>query len=197
VRAFLMTLSILVAGCTAPLKPVSYDRPVAVTSDLRAAVALQAGVVRGSSGTGIVPAGTLFVPIATGPTPHLHFNTEDQRAFVASFRRELARLKLVREAIDVSAGTGADIGIQLIFAQTFHNPNGHVYMLDVVMEIIGGKTSFLKQYKVVSSEGDSFWRRMNTSAAEGKAKAAAKLMSQLIPDVAAYIEQNRKRTPGV
>ena len=70
-RVFLITFSILVAGCTAPLKPVSYDQPVAVTSDLRAVVALQAGVVRGSSGTGIVPAGTLFVPTATGPTPHL------------------------------------------------------------------------------------------------------------------------------
>jgi hypothetical protein len=196
-RKLSIFLSLVLAACAAPLKPVSYDQPVAVTSDLSAAVALQAGVVRGSSGTGIVPAGTLFVPIATGPTPHLHFNTEDQRAFVASFRGELARLKLVREAIDASAGSNADIGIQLIFAQTFHNPNGHVYMLDVVMEIIGGKTSFLRQYKVVSNEGDSFWQRMNTNAAEGKAKAAAKLMNQLIPDVAAYIEQNRKRKAGV
>jgi hypothetical protein len=100
---------------------------------------------------------------------------------------------VVREALDVANATTADYGIQLIFAQTIHNPDGQVYMLDVVMEIVGGGKPFLKQYRVVSNEGDSFWERMNTSASEGKSKAAAKLMHQLIPDVAAYIEDQQPR----
>lgn len=66
-------------------------------------------------------------------------------------------------------------------------------MLDVVMEIVGGAKPFMKQHRVVSSDGDSLWQTLNTNASEGKAKAATKLMKQLIPDVAAYIEQNRAR----
>jgi hypothetical protein len=178
---------LLVAGCAAPLKPVTIDQPVAQASDARVAVALQTGAVRGGSGTALVPAGHLLIPLATGPTPALQFNVDDQRAFVASFRSELERLKVVREAIDVANATTADYGIQLIFAQTIHNPRGQVYMLDVVMEIVGGEKPFLKQYRVVSSEGDSFWQRMSTDAAQGKSKAAVKLMQRLIPDVAAYL----------
>jgi hypothetical protein len=185
-----IALALVLAACTAPLKPVSYDQPVAVTSQARVAVALQSGAVRGGTGTTLVPAGSLIIPVAVGSNPQLQFHTEDQRAFVASFRNELQRLKLVREALDVSTATSADFGIQLIFAQTMHNPNGHVYQLDVVMEIVGGEKPFLKQYRVVSSDGDSAWQRMNTNASEGKSKAATKLIKLLIPDVAAYIEQN-------
>lgn len=178
---------LLVTGCSAPLKPVTVDQPVTVTSDARVAVALQSGAVRGATGTALLPAGNILIPIATGPNPELQFNQADQRAFVTSFRGELERLKVVREALDVASATTADYGIQLIFAQTIHNPQGQVYMLDVVMEIVGGEKPFLKQYRVVSSEGDSFWQRMSTNASEGKSKAATKLMNQLIPDVAAYV----------
>jgi hypothetical protein len=197
-RMHSIALALMLAGCAAPLKPVSYDEPLAVTSDLRVAVALVSGAVRGASGTSLVPAGNILVPLSTGPNPQLQFNADDQRAFVASFRSELQRLKLVREALDVSSAAGADFGVQLIFAQTFHNPNGHVYMLDVVMEIVGGSKPFMKQYRVISSEGDSVWQKLNTNASEGKAKAATKLMKQLMPDVAAYIEQKRAKAapPG-
>lgn len=133
-RMHSIALALMLAGCAAPLKPVSFDEPVAVTSDLRVAVALVSGAVRGASGTSLVPAGNILVPLSTGPTPHLQFNAEDQRAFVASLRGELQRLKLVREAVDVASAGNVDFGIQLIFAQTFHNPNGHVYVLDVAME---------------------------------------------------------------
>jgi hypothetical protein len=190
-KRILVALSFALAGCSAPLKPVTVDQPVTVTSQAKVAVALQTGAVRGASGTGLVPAGNILIPIATGPSPQLQFNQADQRAFVTSFRGELERLKVVREAIDVAGATTADYGIQLIFAQTIHNPHGQVYMLDVVMEIVGGEKPFLKQYRVVSSEGDSLWERMSTNAAEGKSKAATKLMKLLIPDVAAYVAGKR------
>jgi hypothetical protein len=185
---------LLISACTAPLKPVSFSEPVAVSSDLRVAVLLVSGAVRGARDTMLVPAGAILVPVATGPNPELQFNAQDQRTFVASFRSELERLKLVGTTTDATPGTRADLGIQLIFAQTLHNPNGHVYVLDVVMEIVGGAKPFMKQYRVVSSEGDSWWQRMNTDASEGKAKAATKLMRELVRDVAAYIEENLPRT---
>ena len=183
-------LMLFLAACTT-LEPVTFDQPVAVNSELRAAVALVSGPVRGTRGTSMVPAGTILVPLSIGPWPQLQFHVDDQRAFVDSFRRELERLKLVAEARDVASVSSAELGIQIIFAQTQHNQESNTYVLDVVMEIVGGKTPFLKQYRVVSSEGDSTWKKFNTNAAEGKAKAAHKLIRLLIPDVAAYLEQNR------
>ena len=186
---------LLQAGCTTP-EPVTFDQPVAVKSELRAAVALVSGPVRGAKGTSAIPPGTILVPLAIGPTPNTQFNVGDQRAFVATFRQELERLGLVAEARDVADVTSADLGIQLIFAQTHYNDEAHTYVLDVAMEIVGGAKPLLKQYRVISSEGDSTWKRLNTNATEGKAKAAARLLKLLIPDVEAYIAQNRAQNPS-
>ena len=183
----MILLAGLLVACTAPLKPVTVEQPVTVTSQAKVALALQTGAVRGGTGTMIVPAGSLIIPVAVGSNPRLQFHEEDQRIFVTSLRSELVRLRVVGQALDVAEAKSADFGIQLIFAQTQHNPSGHVYVLDVVMEIVGGEKPFLKQYRVVSSDGDSFWQRASTNASEGKAKAASKLMNLLIPDVAAYI----------
>ena len=79
---------------------------------------LKRGILRGAKGTAAIPPGTILVPLAIGPTPNTQFNLGDQRAFMATFRQELARLGLVAEARDVADVTSADIGIQLIFAQT-------------------------------------------------------------------------------
>ena len=193
VLGLLLNLVLLLAACTTP-EPVVFNQPVPVTSELRAAVALVSGPVRGAKGSSAVPAGTILVPLSIGPTPNTQFNVGDQRAFVATFRQELERLKVVAEARDVAEVPGADLGIQLIFAQTQYNADAHTYVLDVAMEIVGGARPFLKQYRVISSEGDSAWTRLRTNATEGKAKAAARLLNQLIPDVANYIRQDRSPT---
>ena len=192
---FLILILILpfLAACTTP-EPVVFDQPVAVKSELRAAVALVSGPVRGAKGTAAIPPGTILVPLSIGPTPNTQFNVGDQRSFVTTFRQELERVGLVAEARDVADVTSADLGIQLIFAQTQYNADAHTYVLDVAMEIVGGAKPFLKQYRVISSEGDSTWTRLNTNATEGKAKAAARLLKQLIPDVEAYIHQQRSPT---
>jgi len=187
-------LILFLAACTTTPEPVVFDQPVAVKSELRAAVALVSGPVRGAKGTAAIPPGSILVPLAIGPTPNTQFNVGDQRAFIVTFRRELERLGLVAQAHDVAEVTRADLGIQLIFAQTQYNAEAHTYVLDVAMEIVGGAKPLLKQYRVISSEGDSTWTRLNTDATEGKAKAAARLLKLLIPDVAAYIQRNRSPT---
>jgi hypothetical protein len=187
-------LILFLGACTTTPEPVVFDQPVTVKSELRAAVALVSGPVRGAKGTAAIPPGTILVPLAIGPTPNTQFNVGDQRDFIATFRRELERLGLVAQAHDVAEVTSADLGIQLIFAQTQYNEDAHTYVLDVAMEIVGGAKPLLKQYRVISSEGDSTWTRLNTNATEGKAKAAARLLKLLIPDVAAYIQRNRSPT---
>jgi len=192
-KRLVLAFGVLLGACTTP-EPVVFNQPVPVTSELRAAVALVSGPVRGAKGTSAIPAGTILVPLSIGPTPNTQFNVGDQRTFVATFRHELERLKVVAEARDVADVPGADLGIQLIFAQTQYNEEAHTYVLDVAMEIVGGAKPFLKQYRVISSEGDSTWERLKTNATEGKAKAAARLLKLLIPDVAHYIQQNRSPT---
>ena len=186
-------VALVLGGCATPhvpLTPVSFSGAVSVTSAKTAKVVLSSGAVRGSGSTTLMPAGSILIPVSSGPHPHLQFNVEDQKIFVDSFRSELQRLRIVRAANGEASGERADLNIQLIFAQTFHNPNMQQYTLDVAMEIVGGKKPFLRQYRVISSEGDSWWEKMNTDASEGKAKAGQKLMQRLIPDVAAYVAEN-------
>lgn len=185
----------LAAGCATrpvPLEPVGYPGRVSTTSELVAVVKLQSGAVRGATGTALVPAGSIIVPVPTGPLPHLQFGVDDQRTFTTAFRHELQRLKLVREALPEDKAVRADIGIQIIFAQTQHVPGAREYVLDVAMEIIGGKEPFLRQYRASSAEGDSTLERLRTSSREGKAKAAQRLMEMLIPDVAEYVARNQQ-----
>jgi hypothetical protein len=194
-RASIVLLAaVMSAGCTPQivLSPVAYEGGATVTSERTARVELVSGAVRGGSGTTVVPAGTILIPIATGPYPHLQFNAEDQRIFADSFRSELQRLRIFRSTVDEKPD--ADYRIQLIFARTYHNPRDHEYTLDVVMEIAGGRNPFLKQYRIVSSEGDPWWERMNTNAGEGKVKAGKRLMRLLIPDIEAYVAENPRGT---
>lgn len=182
-------------GCASPipLNNISYDQAVSVTSTKVAQVSIVSGAVRGSGTSTLVPVGTTFIPIASGPNPKLQFNAQDQQAFGESLRTELVRTGLLRAAkADVSAASPSpDLVINILFPQTYHNPYFQEYTLDVVMEILGGPIPLIKQYQVISSEKDSIWVKMNTNAYEGKAKAAKLLLERLIPDIESYIKLQR------
>lgn len=188
-------LSVVLAGCATPipLNNIPYAGTVSVSTTKTAAVNIVSGAVRGSSASTLIPIGNIFVPMSTGPVPHLQFNPDDQRAFGESLRAEVVRLGLFKSAsIAASADQAADISINVLFAQTFHNIKWQEYTLDVAVELQGGKTAFLKQYRVVSSEKDSAWDKWNTNAYEGKAKAVKLLLEKLIPDIEGYLAANRE-----
>lgn len=181
---FLMALT----GCATPipLNTLQYEQKTTVRSSREATVVVVSGAIRGGSGSYMMPVGGIFVPVSTGPHPELQFNSKDQQAFAESLRTELVRLGIVKTASgDVSQAK--DLKMQIIFAQTFHNPNIQQYTLDVVAEFTGGKEPVLRQYRVISSEKDTTWEKMNTNAYEGKAKAARLLMERLIPDIELYV----------
>lgn len=192
VRALIMLIVVaaISSGCATPsipLKPSAYEKDVSVTSKLTARVVLLSGVVSGSGDMSIVPIGNgLFMPISSGPYPHLQFNDEDQRIFLGAFRQELERLHLFKTATD-DPKQASDVEIKVLFAQTFHNPNHQEYVLDVAMQITSGERRLANHYRIVSNEGDSWWEKMNTNASEGKAKAGKKLMVALIADVEKWL----------
>lgn len=185
----LVAVSTVLAGCatSVPLKPSGYDREVTVHSDLAVRVVHLSGVIGGSGSTSIVPiGGGLFVPMSSGPYPHLQFNEEDQRIFLGAFRGELERLHLFKNTTD-DPKLPVDAEIKVLFAQTFHNPNHQQYVLDVAMQITSGGKNFSNRYRVISDEGASWWEKMNTNASEGKAKAGKKLMTVLVADVEKWL----------
>lgn len=185
---FLVLVTSLLAGCATPipLNTLKYEQKPTITSEKQATVVVVSGAVRGAAGSYLVPVGGIFIPMSTGPHPELQFNSDDQQAFAAALRTELVRLGVVKSA-SANAAASDNLKIQVIFAQTYHNPAFQEYTLDVVAELTGGKEPFLRQYRVVSSEKDSTWEKLNTNAYEGKVKAARSLMAKLIPDIEAYI----------
>jgi hypothetical protein len=194
----IVTASLALVGCATPipLDGIQYPGTVATSSDLAAKVNVVTGAVHGSSSSTLVPIGSIFVPISSGPVPELQFHAEDQRAFGQSLRAELSRLRLFKTATTAS-DSPADVTINVLFAQTFHNINMQIYTLDVAMEILGGPKPFLKQYRVISSEKDSTWEKWNTNAYEGKAKAVKLLLEKLIPDIESYVPAVAKKKPDV
>lgn len=184
----IVLLASLLSGCATPipLNTLKYDLKTTVTSTKEATVVVVSGAVRGAAGSYLMPVGGIFIPMSTGPNPELQFNNDDQQAFAEALRNELVRLGVLKAAsADVVATK--DLKIQVIFAQTYHNPKFQQYTLDVVAEMTGGKEPLLRQYRVVSSEKDSTWDKWNTNAYEGKAKAARLLMEKLVPDIERYV----------
>lgn len=192
--AALSVLAALLSGCVDPnLRSVSYQQAVATQSDMTGNVQLFTGVVEGASGSTMVYVGPgIFIPMETGPIPELHFGEADQKVFAESLSAELTRLGLLKMKSEVSAGEMTDIVIVLAFVHTTHNPHHQQYHLNVAMQMVSTEKSEVKRYKIDSSEGDSIWEKMNTNAAQGKQKAADKLIAAIVPDIEAFVVELKK-----
>lgn len=184
-----LLLASLLAGCATPipLNTLRYEQKARVSSAKEASVIVVSGEARGGVSSMLVPAGAILVPVTIRSTPSLQFHSSDQLAFGESLRSELVRLGILKTAAADMASV-RDLTIRVTFRQTDHDPGSHVYKLDVVAEMTGGKEPLQRQYKVVSSERDSVLERMNTNTYEGKAKAARLLLEKIIPDIERYVE---------
>lgn len=179
-------------GCATPIpfNTVTLGGEPTVTSSKQATLTHVSGAVRGSSGSTLIPVGTIFVPVSTGPVPHLQFHSQDQSEFVDVLRSELLRLKVFQTINLGESQATSDFKITILFAQTYHQIHYQEYTLDVAMNIEGGSTPFLKKYRVNSNEKSTMWERWTTNAYEGKALAVRRLLEQLMPDIQAYVAQN-------
>lgn len=186
-----LVFCLVLSGCiSVPLKPVAYQAESNVKSDITAQIELQTGLVSGSRGTvTILPIPGGVIPIVTGPARNLYFNEEDQLIFVNFLSSELDRLRILNFIeTDNNVSRAAQVNISIFFKQTHHYPN-HKYTLDVVMKIEKSGKSFENNYQINSSDGDSWWERINTNASKGKTKAADKLIKKIIPDIERWVQK--------
>ena len=191
-KVLFLFLAVLLTGCatTVPLLPVDYESEATIQTDKTATVKLQTGAIEGSGSTNMIMVGSgVFVPMTTGPLPHLQFNEEDQAVFIDLLESELTRLGILKTIVP-ETNEQSDIEILILFAQTYHNPNMQQYTLNVAMQITGEGEKYGNKYNVLSSEGDSWWAKMNTNASQGKQKAAKNLLSKLIPDIENWLKNN-------
>ena len=193
IKKFISILAVFIlSGCATkiPFNTASIGGESTVTSSKTASILRVSGAIRGGQSTTLIPVGTILVPIASGPNPELQFHNQDQAEFTEVLRTELLRLKVFQS---ISAGENQDnpdIKITIVFAQTYHMPQMQEYILDVAMNIEGGKRPLLKQYRVGSHEKSSLWEKLNTNAYEGKVLAVRRLLEKLIPDIQSYIAEN-------
>ena len=194
-----LTLGTFFSGCTTDPGPptlwdINFAKTVSHQSNKSAKIVLINGEIEGERSWTFLGAIPLVIPVPTGPYRESQFNQEDQRIFSFVFRDELERLGLFKSSTDLKSAPRSDIQINLFFKKTIHYPSFQKYILEVEMKIIGNKQPFVKQYHIISSEGDSFSQRLNTSASEGKAKAGTKLLDQLIVDLQSWIAADQKVT---
>jgi hypothetical protein len=188
----LATIVVLVGGCgvTHDLVPVTYEGEAVTQSDLAAVVYLNTGQVAGHSASPYVFEDGVYVPKSKGYFP---FDAEDQATFVESLKSELRRLGIVGSIVDAPADDTAKIVVD--FVRTKHygaseihdHYNHHKYELKVGMLMAYRDREAIRDYEIVSSEGDSYREKWNTSPSEGKEKAAAKLLNLAINDIQQFI----------
>lgn len=182
----LLIAAAMATGCTAPLAPVTYEEPVLVSSTLPAYVKLNTGRVIGQSvATVTTNSDGAMVPVTLESTPELQFNETDQAVFVDSLKAELLRHGIVGS---LASSMGEEtLLITVDFVLTEHQLEHQTYQLTTTMQLRYGEYSKELHYKVASNEGDSLLATVTTSSAEGKEKAADKLLTLLIPDIEAFI----------
>jgi hypothetical protein len=184
---YILTLLALTSCTHLPVAPVSYERTATIQSSKIVAVGLSTAAASGTSGRASVPlGGGVSMPMALGPYPHLMFTEEDQRIFAESFKTELGRLGILRLA---GPSDTTPLKIAVVFVHTEHKYDFNDYILDVDVLFTSNGKEEKKSYHVVSSEGDSWFARMNTRPSEGKKKAASKLMAKIVPDVQEWIKR--------
>lgn len=185
----------VLTGCATPipLDNISYSGTNKASTSTEAKIRIISGAIKGDGTTTLVPVGGIFVPLSSGPNPELQFNEKDQQQFGQSLEKELAKRGILKRT---EAGNEKTPQVNILFAQTRHMPSFQEYVLDVVMEMKGGKEPFLKQYRILSSENDSIGEKWSTNSYQGKEKAAKLLLAKLIPDIDDYfysIESNTQK----
>jgi len=188
-RIVLVLFIATVSGCATPrLAPIEYGGAVAHKSELAAHVQANTGKVTGySSSTMIYAGGGIFVPITTGPVPELQFGEEDQEVFLESLKTELVRHGIVKSVSENDEGKVLEVTLD--FVQTEHFPKFQEYKITALLLLKFGETMRDKRYSILSSEGDTAWSKFNTSASEGKTKAAEKLLAAVIPDIEEFVSR--------
>lgn len=177
---------ILTTGCATPkLVPVTYTGAVKHKSDYSANVQLNTGKVTGYSSTTMIYAGGIFVPITSGPVPALQFGEEDQKIFLESLRSELQKHGIIASLSEQPSNEPVEILVN--FVQTEHYPNFQEYRITALLQLRHRGKVANKKYNILSSEGDSIWTKMNTSAFQGKKKAAEKLLAAIMPDIEDFL----------
>ena len=185
-RILMFFFIFVLEGCATTLPPIRYNGNVLHKSNLTASVKLNTGRVIGHSESSIANAGGIFVPVTYESTPELQFGKEDQRIFMESLRSELLKHKIIG-SLKGRADNALDITVN--FVRTEHFAGVHEYKITAIMDMKYQQLSEHKKYNISSSEGDSFFEKMNTSALKGKTKAAKKLLNAMIPDIESFVSR--------
>jgi hypothetical protein len=187
-KRLLTAISVLfLSACAAPipLDNIAFPGKTTIKSSKEARVTVASSGVGGSRGTRIMPIAGTFVAMPTGSAA-MPFNDKHQQEFGKSLRTELVRLGIVKSTT-VDQDVATDFAVHVYFARSTLNVDFQEYTLDVVLNISGGEKPFQKQYRIVSSEKDSLWEKMNTNGAEARVKTAGLLLEKLVPDIEAYV----------
>lgn len=183
----------LLTGCgSAKLSAVRYEDTSTVTSSLPTRIELRTGSVTGRPNSTTVYAGGIFIPLSVASTPEVQFGPEDQVTFVKSLAGELRRHRILLP-IEEEFGEST-LSLVVDFQRTEHFPAFQEYRVQAQLHMACGELKEVREYHVFSSEGDSTWTKMGTDAATGKAKAASKLLTAMIPDIEKFVSVLKSMT---
>ncbi len=186
-RLLISLVVVLLSGCVVapiPIDNLTYKGAAQVKTDRTARIAIVSSGAGDSTSTYLMPAGGALIPMTkkSGESP---FGTQEQQGFAQSLAKELVRLGIVKSTTS-DASQVTDMVVAIHIDRAMRSGDIVEYKLDMTMDITGAKTPFQRKYKVVSSEKDSLWVKMNTNGAQAREKLVHLMLERLIPDIEAY-----------
>jgi len=180
-RPLILALLLLSAACRAPI-PVGANLPAWPRIERSAWIDVH---TTGGTGTRVFDPEHL-AKRAPEAHPSLFFGEWDQCLFAFGLREELARTGAFRRVEAFQEQGTEEIQIRVTFTRSFHEDD-HSYTLEASLEARGTSAPLIRQYRVLSSAGESWWGRMTTSAWQGKQRAHRRLMDQVLADLRAWV----------
>lgn len=186
----------LLSGCAIapiPFDNLTYREKSVVRSNLSATVEIEGTGIGGSLSSYLMPVGGAFIAMPNRSDRSV-FVPSDQAQFLKSLQKELVRLGIFRSA-DVPPAIESDVKVKVVIDRAFLKGDVVEYILDMTM-FLSGKTatSFRRSYRVVSTEKDSLWEKLNTNGAEAKVKLAHLMLERLIPDIESFVLTQSNQT---
>jgi hypothetical protein len=185
---FIAGIAALLLAATAVAAPADRSaepKNAAVKSAKTASVVIASTGEGETVGSYVASAGGALIPMGRR-TKGSPIDANSQEEFAQALRHELLRSGIVKTA-PAEASEPADVLVSVNIERATMSSDIVELKLDITLSITGGAQPFQRQYKIVSTEGDSTWAKMTTNGRKALAKVSTLMVRRLVPDIEAYV----------
>lgn len=181
IAALLLAVNAVAAPADRPAEP-----KIAAVKSAKTARLVIASTGEGETvGSYVASAGGALIPVGRR-TKGSPIDADSLEEFAQALRHELLGSGIVKTA-PAETSEPADVLVSVNIERATMSSDIVELKLDITLSITGGTQPFERQYKIVSTEGDSTWAKMTTNGRKALEKVSTLMVKRLVPDIEAYV----------